>query len=89
MVPDQVRHSAGRVLTLDNPLFPSTFQINMVFDELLAGKEHNGPVLFVEEDHYVSPSFYQDLMKLHQVKHRFVHIVLELVELFGLFGLVF
>ena len=46
----------------------------MVFDELLAGKEHNGPVLFVEEDHYVSPSFYQDLMKLHQVKHRFGHI---------------
>ena len=56
----------------------------MVFDELLAGKEHNGPVLFVEEDHYVSPSFYQDLMKLHQVKHRYVHVVIGLVELVGL-----
>jgi alpha-1,6-mannosyl-glycoprotein beta-1,2-N-acetylglucosaminyltransferase len=65
--PDQYGHyREARVTIIKHHWW---WKINMVFDELLAEKKHNGPVLFIEEDHYVSPSFYQDLMKLHQVKH--------------------
>lgn len=45
------------------------WKINVVFDKLLATKDHHGPVMFIEEDHYVVPSFYEALMKLHEFKH--------------------
>jgi len=45
------------------------WKINMVFDELGATKNHNGPFMFVEEDHFVTPSFLDALMKLHQIKN--------------------
>lgn len=65
--PDQFGHYREAPVTMIKHHW--WWKINMVFDELLATKEHNGPVLFIEEDHYVSPSFYNDLMQLHKLKH--------------------
>jgi len=45
----------------------------MVFDMLNATKTYMGPVLFLEEDYYVSPDFYHMLRLLYDGKMRLVH----------------
>ncbi|XP_065648384.1 alpha-1,6-mannosyl-glycoprotein 2-beta-N-acetylglucosaminyltransferase isoform X2 [Hydra vulgaris] len=44
------------------------WKINMVMDVLDATKNHDGPFMFIEEDHYMAPSFYESLMNLHKTK---------------------
>jgi hypothetical protein len=40
----------------------------MVFDGLNITKGYNGPVVFLEEDHYTSPDFYHVLKTLYTAK---------------------
>ncbi|XP_031561260.1 alpha-1,6-mannosyl-glycoprotein 2-beta-N-acetylglucosaminyltransferase-like [Actinia tenebrosa] len=44
------------------------WKANMVFDGLNITKNYNGPVVFLEEDHYASPDFYHVLKKLYETK---------------------
>ncbi len=39
-------------------------QINHVFDTLHVTRQHVGPVLFIEEDHYLVPDFIHVLNKM-------------------------
>ena len=41
-------------------------------DVLDQTKNHNGPFLFVEEDHYMAPSFLHALKNLVEFKKKFV-----------------
>ena len=50
-------------------------QINTVMDVLDQTKNHNGPFLFVEEDHYMAPSVLQALHNLAHFKKKFVVIL--------------
>ena len=44
------------------------FQANTVFDSLNITRNYNGPVLFLEEDHFVAPDFYHMLHLLYERK---------------------
>lgn len=44
------------------------WKANRVFNELRATKNHEGLVLFVEEDHYLAPDFYEVLIKAYLLK---------------------
>eukprot|EP00794_Sanderia_malayensis_P005539 gene5539-6224_t len=46
------------------------WKANVVFDKLSVTKNSKGPVVFLEEDHYVAPDFYHSLMKLQELKQR-------------------
>ena len=46
----------------------SLSQINVVFDQLRETKNFTGYVLFLEEDHYVSPDFITTANKLAALK---------------------
>ena len=46
----------------------SLSQINVVFDQLRETKNFTGYVLFLEEDHYVSPDFITIASKLAALK---------------------
>ena len=59
---------AGRILR--HPFLHSYLQANKVFDMLNATKSYVGPVLFLEEDYYVSPDFYHMLRLLYDRKMR-------------------
>lgn len=48
-------------------------KVNTVFDKLLATKDYNGYVFFLEEDHYVSPDFYEVSKQLIQLKQEKCH----------------
>ena len=47
-------------------------QANVVFDKILAKKNYNGPVLFLEDDHYVAPDFIPTLRMMNQLRTRSV-----------------
>lgn len=49
-----------------------SLQINTVMDVLDKTRNHNGPFLFVEEDHYMAPSFLHALNNLAHFKKKFV-----------------
>lgn len=44
------------------------WKANAVFDKLTATKNTDGPVVFLEEDHFVGPDFYHSLIQLHELK---------------------
>ena len=50
----------------ENITFPLyfAFQINHVFDHLEVTRHHTGPVLFIEEDHYLVQDFIYMLNKM-------------------------
>ena len=43
-------------------------QINHVFEHIRILSDHTGPVLFVEEDHYVAPDFIHTLLVMTRVQ---------------------
>jgi len=43
-------------------------QISEIFDKLASTKHHTGQVIFLEEDHYVSPDIFWFLKKLTEFK---------------------
>ncbi|OCT64997.1 mannosyl (alpha-1,6-)-glycoprotein beta-1,2-N-acetylglucosaminyltransferase S homeolog isoform X1 [Xenopus laevis] len=45
------------------------WKLQFVWDKLKVLKEHNGLVLFIEEDHYLSPDFYHILKKMWNKKN--------------------
>lgn len=47
-------------------------QVNMVFDNLRETRHFNGSVLFLEEDHYVSPDFVVVAKKLEALREEYV-----------------
>ena len=47
---------------------PPSLQLNMVFDGMRATKDFNGYVVFLEEDHYLSPDFLYMTEKLIALK---------------------
>ena len=47
------------------------FQINYVFDHMNVTQDYQGPVLFLEEDHFVSPDFYHVLRLLNEARKRY------------------
>lgn len=51
------------IFTTDEGCF--LLQVNKVFDQLNVTKSYVGPVLFLEEDYYVSPDFYHMLNLLY------------------------
>ena len=51
---------------------PSSLQLNMVFDGMRATKDFNGYVVFLEEDHYLSPDFLYMTEKLIALKEEWV-----------------
>ena len=53
----------------------------MVMDEIEATRYHDGPFMLVEEDHYVTPSFYDAMIRLHHIKQKLVHLLLYYVLL--------
>ena len=53
----------------------------MVMGEIEATRYHDGPFMLVEEDHYVTPSFYDAMMRLHHIKQKLVHLLLYYVLL--------
>lgn len=57
------------------------FQANTVFDGLNITRDYNGPVVFLEEDHYVSPDFYHVLGQMYDIKKTYVHCQLCSVTL--------
>ncbi|XP_065071503.1 alpha-1,6-mannosyl-glycoprotein 2-beta-N-acetylglucosaminyltransferase-like [Rhopilema esculentum] len=44
------------------------WKANAVFDKLSATKDAKGPVVFLEEDHFVAPDFFHSLTLLHKIK---------------------
>ena len=59
---------------LNNNFLVSIFflllQFQHVFTGLEATKNHQGLVLFIEEDHYVTPDFYVMLKNMYRLKQR-------------------
>ena len=49
---------------VDKPRVFIYLQINHVFDHLEVTRHHKGPVLFIEEDHYLVPDFIYVLNKM-------------------------
>ncbi len=49
-------------------LIPPHFQLNMVFDGLRVTQKYDGYVMFLEEDHFVSPDFIQVAHQLKTMK---------------------
>lgn len=48
--------------------------MNTIFDKLNATKNHNGPFIFLEEDHYVSPDLLFILKSMIAYKIKYVTV---------------
>ncbi|NXE76357.1 MGAT2 acetylglucosaminyltransferase, partial [Cochlearius cochlearius] len=46
------------------------WKLHFVWERVRALREHTGPVLFLEEDHYLAPDFYHVLKKLWALRER-------------------
>ena len=46
--------------------------MNTIFDKLNTTKNHNGPFIFLEEDHYVSPDLLHVLKSVIAFKIKYV-----------------
>ena len=54
----------------DVVLYCICWQINFVFDRLEVTRPFNGPVLLLEEDHYVTEDFIYVLLKMYRMKQK-------------------
>ncbi len=59
----------------------SSFQINRAFDHLTVMQHHTGPVLFIEEDHYLVDDFIPVLRQMVKLSHEYEHLPILFIYL--------
>ncbi|XP_073015615.1 alpha-1,6-mannosyl-glycoprotein 2-beta-N-acetylglucosaminyltransferase-like [Primulina eburnea] len=66
--PDQYgNHRSPKIVSLKHHWW---WMMNTVWDGLRETSQHSGHILFIEEDHFIYPNAYQNLMLLTELKHK-------------------